>query len=75
MMWDFSKDITHAIKYADAYFEVEQIDEHSSILRWHIGFRPNSFIYALPISIYVKTSFYPFMKQSLKDIKQYIETY
>lgn len=72
-MWDFSKDVTHAIQYADAYFEVIEVEEHKSLLKWHISFRPSSFFYKIPLSLYLKASFDPFMKQSLQDIKNYIE--
>lgn len=74
-MWGFSKDLAHAISYADAYFEVKQIAEHKSVFTWHIAFKPRSFIYNIPISLFMKTSFNPFMKQSLGDIKNYIEIY
>lgn len=72
-MWNFTNDKTHAIKYAKAYFEVTEIGKGKSILKWHVAFRPNSFIYSIPLSLYVNNSFDPFMKQSLNDIKQYIE--
>lgn len=75
IMWDFSKDITHAIKYIKASFEIKKINENKSTLIWHVAFRPSNFIYNLPISIYLKTSFKPFMEKSLNDIKHHIESF
>lgn len=73
LMWDFSKDITHAIKYADGYFEVTEISPGKSILKWHVAFRPNGFIYKIPLMLYLRTSFVPFMKVSIEAIKQEVE--
>lgn len=72
-MWDFSKDVAHAIKYANGYFKVIEVNESKSILRWYVGFKPSSFIYKLPLMLYVKGSFAPFMKKSIEAIKAEVE--
>ena len=72
-LWDFSNDLIHAIKYAKAYFAVEAIDEHKSLLKWYFAFRPNNFACRLPLDLYMKNSFDAYMRQGLKDIKAYIE--
>lgn len=72
-MWDFSKDLTHSIKYIEAYFEVTEISQGKSILKWHVAFKPNGLIYKIPLMLYVKSSFNPFMKKSLEAIKHEVE--
>jgi hypothetical protein len=73
-MWDFSKDITHAIKYAISDFTVKSIDKNQSLLEWNFSFRPTSYVVRLPLKHYVENDFQEYMEKGLKSIKVFLES-
>ena len=72
-MWDFSKDITHAIKYAVSDFNVKSIGNNQSILEWNFSFRPTSYFFRLPLKLYLKNDFQEYMESGLVNIKKLLE--
>ncbi len=73
-MWDFSRDITHAIKYAISDFTVKPIGKNQSLLVWNFAFRPSSYVVRLPLKHYVENDFQEYMEKGLTSIKVLLES-
>jgi hypothetical protein len=73
-LWDFTNDFTHAIKYAISEFRVIPVNEDKSILEWKFSFRPNNYLFRLPLTVYINNSFKEYMEQGMKNIKVMLES-
>lgn len=73
-MWDFSRDITHAIKYAVSEFKIKPISNDQSVLEWTFSFRPNAYIFRFPLNRYLNNDFKEYMEKTLDDIKVFLES-